>query len=196
MEEKIVNRLATTFMACVVLLLSVTFVAAQEDATPKKRKFYHDKDIATEYDKDKNETKVELRRSPVRVSNFPGEPVLNFTAYFVYPGKTPSKPQDVVIGFVSESRRKEKKFADARELMADIGGKMESFGTAELVDSRNLTYSLKEVLGIYIPYEKFLHIVNVDEKKDTLKMSIGNIRFELDKKQLEALRDLASRTNP
>lgn len=190
------KRLLTACVASVLLLLSATFIAAQEDATPKKRKFYHDKDIATEYDKGKDETKVELRRTPVRVSNFPGEPVINITVYYIYPGKTPSKPQEVVFGFVSESRRKEKKYLESREFKVEIEGKMESFGTAEMVDTRNLTFALKEVLGIYIPYEKFLRIVNVDEKKDTLKMSLGNINFELDRKQLEALRDLASRTNP
>lgn len=190
------NRLNGVLIACLLTLFFAASVAAQaDDGTPKKRKFYHNGDIETSFDKEKNETKVELKRMNLRVSNFPGEPVLQITAYYTYPGTTPSKPQDIVIGFISQSAKKERKFQDFRELKAKFdGGETLSLGTAELVDTRSLTYSLKEVLGLYVPYDKFLKVANVE--KDTFRMSIGNINFELDKKHLEAFRDLLSRTNP
>jgi len=72
-----------------------------------------------------------------------------------------------------------------------VEGKQESLGTLELIDSRLVAKFYKEILGIFMPWDVFSRLI--DGKKETMEMSIGNVRFQLEKVHLEALRDLASR---
>jgi hypothetical protein len=179
-----------------LILLCAVSASAQDDkeGSKKKKGFQHQADIITQYDKEKNETKVELKRMIVSPLMNPREHVLNLTAYYVYPGKTPSKPQEVVLGIISLSYNRERKFQDARELTAELDGKQISLGTLELIDSRGLATHYKEVMGLYVPFDTFFHLV--DNKKETLQMRIGTVAFELKRDHLEALRDLASRIQP
>lgn len=183
------NRLVRASIGGLLLIVCATALVAQDPK--KKRKFDHAADIVTEYNKDRNETKVELKQINVTFAKLRSEHQLNLTAYFIYPGKTPSKPTELVLGFISASYDRERKFQDFREFKASIDGKQESLGTFELIDSRFSAKVFKEVLGIFLPWDVFVRLT--ENKKDTMEMSIGNVRFQLDKIHLEALRDLASR---
>lgn len=183
------NRYAKASIVLLLMIVCSTAVVAQDQK--KRRHFDHTADIVTEYNKDKDETKVELKQVKITGAKVNDEHLLNLTAYYIYPGKTPSKPAEVVLGFVSASYNRERKFQDYRELKATIDGKQETLGTMELIDSRLVSKYYKEVLGIFLPWDVFERLI--EGKRDSLEMSIGNVRFALEKLHLEALRDLASR---
>lgn len=189
------NRLALTLMAGALVICGCAVAVAQDSkASSKKQKFYHNANIETVYNKEKDETKVELKRMSVSVVTFPNNPQLHLTAYFTYPGKDRAKPESVVLGFVAFSTNHVWKFKDERDLFAMLGSEKLSLGTAELLDSRNQSDYVKEVMAMYVPFETFVRVVNFD--KDRLNMQLGNVKFELKKNELEALRDLASRAEP
>lgn len=183
------NRYAIASIGGLLLFACATAVVAQEQK--KRKKFDHTADIVTEYNKDKDETKVELKQIKITGAKVNDEHLLNLTAYFTYAGKKPSKPAEVVLGFVSASYNRERKFQDFRELKAQVEAKQESLGTMELIFSRLMSNFYKEVLGIYLPWDVFERLI--EGKKESLEMSVGNIRFALERVHLEALRDFASR---
>lgn len=183
------NRYAMASIVALLLIVCATAVVAQEEK--KKRRFDHTADIVTQYDKKTDETKVELKQIKITGAKANDEHLLNLTAYYIYPGKKPAKPAEVVLGFVSASYNRERKFQDFRELKAQLDGKQESLGTMELIFSRLMSNFYKEVLGIYVPWDVFERLIA--GKKESLEMSVGNVRFALEKVHLEALRDLASR---
>lgn len=191
------NRCQGTLVLVLLFVLCAVSASAQDDkegAKKKKRGYQHQADIITQYDKEKDETKVELKRMSVPPLMNPREHVLNLTAYYIYPGKNPTKPPEVVVGFVSLSYNRERKFQDSRELTAELDGKQIVLGTPELIDSRIMSNHYKEVLGLYVPFDKFFQLV--DNNKETLQMRMGPIAFQLKREHLEALRDLASRIQP
>jgi hypothetical protein len=179
-----------------LVLCFAASVPAQDDKEKSKRKggFQHQGDIITFYDKAKDETKVELKRMTVRTVMDPRAHTLHLNVYYIYPGKKPSKPKEVVVGFVSASNNRDQKFREARDFSTELDGKKINFGTMELVESRILPGFYKEVLGIFLPFDQFFQIV--DNNKDSLMMTVGNVRFEMIRQHMEALRDLASRVEP
>lgn len=172
-----------------MFIVCATAAVAQDQK--KKKHFDHTGDIVTEYNKERDETKVELKQMKIVGAKINDEHVLNLTAYYIYPGKTPAKPEEIVLGFVSASYNHERKFQELRELKASLDGKQVSLGTMELIDSRLVSKYYKEVLGIFLPWDVFLRLI--EGKKESQEMSIGNVRFALERSHLEALRDLASR---
>ena len=184
-----------SLVVLMLVLLSALSASAQEGKEKSKKKgFQHLSDIVTQYDKAKDETKVELKRMTVRTIMEPRAHTLHLTVYYTYPGKTPSKPKEVVVGFVSASNNRDRKFQDNRNLTAELDGKAVKFGPFELIESRMMPTYFKEVLGLYVPFDDFFHIV--DNNRETLTMSLGNVRFELTRENMNALRDLASRVEP
>ncbi len=182
-------------LGVLLVLLCFTSASAQDNKEKsKKRGYQHLSDIITQYDKAKDETKVELKRMAVRPVMEPRAHVLYMTAYYIYPGKTPSKPKEVVIGFVSNSNNRDRKFQESSDLTANLDGKEIKFGPFELIDARSMPGFFKEVLGFFAPFDDFFHLV--DNNKDALSMSLGKVRFDLTRDNLEALRDLASRIEP
>ncbi|MBV9211800.1 MAG: hypothetical protein JOZ52_14260 [Acidobacteria bacterium] len=191
------NRLVLVLMACVLLMSCCFAAAAQDDKSGSKKKpqkFYHNANIETSYDKEKDETKVELKRMSVSVVTFPNDPQLHLTAYFTYAGKNRSKPESVVLGFVAFSINHVWKFKEDRELVAMLGDEKLKLGSAELLDSSNKSDYVKEVMAMYVPFDAFVRIVNFDQNR--VNLQLGNVKFELKKNELEALRDLASRAEP
>jgi hypothetical protein len=116
---------------------------------------------------------------------------LNITAYFTYPGKQPAKPESVILGIVSASFDRARKFEELRDLKVGIGSETVNFGQMELLTSRVMSGYYKEVLGIAIPFESFVRMLSANN--DSMDMSVGLQRFQLEKNHVEALRDLAGR---
>ncbi len=190
------KRLTGKLLLGLLTLCFAVSVPAQDDKEKSKRKdgFQHLGDIITVYDKTKDETKVELKRMTVQTVMEPKAHTLHLNVYYTYPGQTPSKPKEVVVAFVSASNNRDQKFKEARDFSTELDGKKINFGTMELVESRIMPKFYKEVLGIYLPFDDFFKIV--DNNKNSLMMTVGNIRFELMRQHMEALRDLASRVEP
>jgi hypothetical protein len=186
------TRFKKITIAAIWMCVSMTVAVGQDDKTGAKQKSYrHGATIETEYNKERDETKVELKQMFILRPKVNPTHNLNITAYFTYPGKQPAKPESVIMGIVSASFDRQNKFEDLRELKVQIGTESVSFGPMELLTSRIVSGYYKEVLGIAIPFESFLRMVNGD--KDSMEMSVGLARFTLDKKNLDALRDLAGR---
>ncbi len=184
---------ASTTLGCLLLVLSTSTVFAQVDSGgTTKRTFRHDQDIETQFDKKSDTTKVEIRRMLVPVISIRNDPTLNLSIYFTYPGRTPKRPESIVLGFISVTTEQVRKFQDFRELKVSLDGKTESLGTPELLEGKILPRAYREVLAMYLPYQTFLRIINT--KQERVELWLGRVNFLLNWKHLEALRDLASRT--
>ena len=97
----------------------------------------------------------------------------------------------MVLGFISRSNARERKFQDYRELIVTVDNEKLALGTPELLDAKMFPHIFREVLAMNLPFETFLRIINT--KQERVEMLLGHIKFELKKEHLEALRDLASR---
>jgi hypothetical protein len=186
------NRIGRVFvtLSLVAFTSFAVFAQDQSEQPKKKRGYQHLADIITKYDKKKDQTKVELQWMPVRVLMDRRDHVLRLSVYYLFPGKTPSKPEQVAVIFTSRSQGAGK-FQDKNEFSAEIDGGHVAFGTTELLESRRMSSYYQEVLGMFVPFDKFFDLV--DNNKESLSMRVGNVKFELDRAEMEALRDLASR---
>jgi hypothetical protein len=168
-------------------------------ATPAKRTFKHDGKFETKYDRFEDETIVRVGITLSKPSNPNYEiigPILSMVAGFSYRGQVlQTSPRFITLGFqlfiYVGNRRFQGIFNDNDKLIV-------------LADGERLTATMRrEVLtdnagGIYenastsFDYLDFLRIAN----SKNVEMRAGTREIKLSENDLEALRDLASRTVP
>lgn len=152
---------------------------------PIKRTFNHSEEIVTEYDHAKNLTTVRLK--PMRVANdSAGEQSL--AVLFVYSGNTPSRPSFITFQIISIASQWQ--FRNSRELVLFIDGKRASYGEMSYDISRVVNNNAAESISLNLQPEDFHRVSNAKK----VEGMIGQKVFVLQEKQLEALRDFASRT--
>jgi hypothetical protein len=188
------------------LLLSLTPTRAQEGGPPPipKRKFNHHAEIVSVYDKAADNTSVVLQWYPVndesKRSARPFPPNVKIRVGFGYAGKTlkaapPSVRFDIGADHEGESYFKGKEMP---ELFALVDGEQIGLGKTLLERSKTTVgivapwQTTVETLTATFTYQGLLRIANAKK----VRLKAGALEFELGERQLEALRDLASRMTP
>lgn len=174
--------------------------AAQKFAYPK-RTFTHDGKFGTQYEPREDNTIVTLE--PVVVEASPaGREMLRLAAIFQYPGKTPTKPKHISLGFYGDYPQC--KFSAQPKMTMLVDGERIEFGwnpkgiRERKPDEEGVAFSFNEGAGgdrceelmfMTISQKNFLRVVNAKN----VEMQIDELKFKLTEANLEALRDLASR---
>jgi hypothetical protein len=170
---------------------------------PAKRKFDYPGKIATQYDPEKNQSMVFFALLPIKALETPHENYdvqwsderLEFSAYFVYDGKQFATPHWVTLAFLSSTENPQKYKDHALRIKAD--GQWLELGAMKVLDTvkterRGEQPLFDQALELPITYEQFLQLANAKK----LKVKFGSVEFDLEKEQLEAIRDLAVHTVP
>ena len=191
------------FFGVVMICFSQATVAQSTDqkfAYPK-RTFTHDGKLTTEYEPREDNTIVTLE--PVVVEASPaGKQLLRLAAIFQYPGKTPTKPKHISLGFYGDYPQC--KFSAQPKMAILVDGERIEFGwnprgiRERKADEEGVAFSFNEGAGgdkceelmfMTISQKNFLRVVNAKN----VEMQIDELKFKLTEANLEALRDLASR---
>jgi len=219
------NRLLIAGLCSGFVLLSVTSTRAQDNNSPPvpKRKFKHQARIVSLYDEAKKQTLVETRwfsvsegiTKPRSVNTLdgltaagPGDPhspyaggreTLEINAGFAYPGRVPTSTPETVEFHIRVAHRGVPLFKDGEmpELIAVKDGVNISLGKTSLEKSKTLVRVEEgqmsfEMLFANFTYPELLRLVNAK----SVVMKVGQLEFKLVDRELEALRDLASRMTP
>ena len=113
------------------------------------------------------------------------------TVSFTYGGAVPSRPEIVTFDFVWMSY--DWQFNKRNIVTAKIDKDRVDLGEAEKVGYLGLPEGRKrEELVLPLSYNLFIRLINA--KKNPVELRMGKAYFYLNKRTLEALRDLASRT--
>ncbi len=203
------KRMAVVFS---FFLFGVGLAAAQDKkmAVESKRKFQHNAEIISVYDKGKDQTTIVMDWNTVyrglpedKHSNSLDAPInrLDIHAGFIFSGRVLSSPPEVVEFGIKVGNAGGAKFkkSDAPELTAVVDGQLISLGNATVVKSRTsvlLTetssqYSFAQLSASFT----FRGLQRIAQAKKVI-MKVGQLQFELKESNLEALRDLASRGAP
>ena len=199
------------YFIVLVLVLGLGVVHAQDKTPPlvAKRKFAHDAQIETVYDKTKDQTAVVMRWYRVdwpdpdkRHLNPLGLPYekLDIQAAFGFGGRsltaTPESVQlEIRIQYLGGSKFKAR---DTPILMAIVDGESISLGSTLLI--ANKTW-VEIDGGIQLSFERFsahfkyIGLLRIATARK-VSLKIGQVEFDLQERHLEALRDLASRMVP
>jgi hypothetical protein len=196
-------------MRIVRAILLVICIASQ--ASPSRTYAFQSKkiggNIETSYDPAEDKTTVfikpmvvrEVRSSlearfvaPNRTDNLPAE-ILQMTAYYISAGKSAGSSTQVTISFESTSLGRPR-YTNNLDLTIEVDGTQRVTGTMRLA-GRHLDANLPggenqyfvESLELPISLADFQAIAGAEK----VKVNLGGTRFELSKKQLKALRDLA-----
>ena len=190
-------------LSAVLVCFSHATVAQTADhkfAYPK-RPFTHDGKIGTEYEPREDSTIVTLE--PVVVETSPaGKELLRLAAIFQYPGKIPTKPKHISLGFYGDYPQC--KFSGQPKMTMLVDGERIEFGwnprgiRERKPDEEGVAFSFNEGAGgekceelmfMTISQKNFLRVVNAKN----VEVQIDELKFKLTESNLEALRDLASR---
>jgi hypothetical protein len=172
------------------LIICSLYAAAQDPAFPER-----DRKVTTVYN-DKTDSTV-VRFGPMHLKNFTtnsphsyaiedGE--LRVSAFFTYKGHTLVKPQSIGLIFLSvnvSSNRWEISRQKDMEITAD--DEHWNIADVQVVNSQKSTELVVDSLGVSLPCEVFAKIANAKKAK----FRLGDRRFDLDKEQFAAFRDLA-----
>jgi hypothetical protein len=193
------------------LLLCGAATASAQTATlqpPPKRNYKYEGKIVTNFDKEKDETVVLIQLMPIKSvedprpvwEDTPANPrqldTLGLTMFFTYPGQTLITPKYVSVGFLYLALDPER--YKNHDLKAKIDGAWIELGQMDVLKTQEVAARgaykryTRRALEMTIPYEQFLALANAKK----VKMKLGDVEFDLSKDQLEAIRDLASRTVP
>jgi hypothetical protein len=151
------------------------------------------------YDSQKDESQVQLRPLIIEgvFQTAPGEirmgensrpnddHGLALTSLYSYRGKTPSKPQVIII--VVESESTSPTYENDRRLSVNIDGTALDLGTPARGVTRTNMGLTREDLSARVSYEQFLKFVGAKK----VKLSLGPRSFSLTKCQTEALSKFA-----
>lgn len=183
--------------------IAPTFFAQTELTPPAKRKFDYPGKIQTTYDKEKNQSMAFFPLLGIKAVETPHENYkfapsyerLSMSAYFVYDGKKLITPHWVTLAFLSLTEYPQK--LTDHVLSVKVDGKWLTFSKVEIAETEEIrrhqgSILTREAMELPIPYQQFLILANA--KAVTIK--IGSLEFELEKEQLEAIRDLAVHTVP
>jgi hypothetical protein len=193
-----------------LVLLSLVFVcfsqvtvaqSTDQNFAYPKRPFKHDGKFGTQYEPQEDNTIVTLE--PVVVEASPaGKELLRLAAVFQYPGKVPTKPKHISLGFYGDYPQC--KFSAQPKMTVLVDGERIEFvwnarGIRERKpDEEGVAFSFNEGAGgekceelmfMTISQTNFLRVV----KAKNVEMQIDQHKFKLTEANLEALRDLASR---
>ncbi|HEX8116495.1 MAG TPA: hypothetical protein VF521_04430 [Pyrinomonadaceae bacterium] len=188
------------------LLLSLTPTRAQEGGPPPipKRKFNHRAEIVSVYDKSADITSVVLQWYPVdeesKHSALRHPPNVRIRAGFGYAGKTLKETPSSVRFDIGTDHEGESYFKgkEMPELVAFVDGEQIGLGKTLLERSKTTVAVVApwqttfETLSATFTYQGLLRIANAKK----VRLKAGALEFELGERQLEALRDLASRMAP
>ena len=185
----------TAYLLLSSLFFSCAINIAAQDSSPltKQRvKLKHKSRIGFKYDKFKDQTTV--RVGPYFMTGGMEYAMTNsqfeMIAAFSVPGQKLVKPVgSVTLAF--ESKSKEWKFLNERNLYALVNGERLNLGEA-VRDSDVRRGGVSEFLSVSVPYETFIKIAN----GKTVEMKLGEKEFKLKDEHLEGFRDLASRMVP
>jgi hypothetical protein len=204
------------------VLLSVAPIWAQDNNLPAvpKRKFKHQARIISAYDEEKKQTVVTTQwfyvsegimkprlleagagsindRDNDRYARI-GES-LEINVGFAYPGRVLTSTPDTVEFHIRVAHRGVPLFKDGEmpELIAVKDGENISLGKKSLERSKTSVIVKEgqmsfEMLFARFPYPGLLRLVNAKN----IVMKVGQLEFKLVDRDLEALRDLASRMTP
>jgi hypothetical protein len=162
--------------------------SAQDAASrpPTERRFKHSTEIFETYVSDADA--VLVKSKPIRVVGVSGGEV-ELTAEFASRGKKVTRPDSILLGFISRSRVA--KYNASTHLVLKADGEQISFDSTQL-KIFVLDDSVIEMLFTPIPCNIFLKIANAK----SLQVNLGGLKLELTESYLEVLRDVASRTVP
>lgn len=194
------------FFITILICLFIVVAQAQESqlTPPAKRKFKYDGKIETTYDPAKDQSMVFFKLIPVKQLEEPkfGEEIqfsderMELTAYFAYPGQTLITPKWITLGLLSATENPQK-YKDFK-LTLKVDGQWVELGTMKVLST--VTYTarprrlpvVRQTAELPIPYQQFLQLANAKK----VKVKLGSEEFDLEKKHLEAIRDLAAHTVP
>lgn len=191
----------------ITILICLTFLVTQAQESqltpPAKRKFKYDGKIETTYDPARDQSMVFFKLIPIKQLEEPkdmhevqfSDERMELTAYFAYPGQTLITPKWVTIGFLSYTENPQK-YKDHR-LSVKVDGQWVELGTMKVLSK--VTYErrirlplVQQTSELPVPYQQFLLLANAKK----VKVKLGSEEFDLEKKHLEAIRDLAAHTVP
>ncbi|MEK6324696.1 MAG: hypothetical protein AABN33_23895 [Acidobacteriota bacterium] len=173
----------------VALVATAAASSSAQDAAsrpPTERPFKHSTEIFEAYVSDADA--VLVKSKPIRIVGGSGGEV-ELTAEFASRGQEVTRPDSILLGFISRSRVA--KYNASTHLVLKADGEQISFDTTQL-KIFVLNDSVIEMLFTPIPCNIFLRIANAK----TVQVSLGDIKLELTEGHLEVLRDVASRTVP
>lgn len=185
----------TSLLLLLSLLLSLSsFLVVR----PSAEAFACGKLILT-YDAQKNESQVQLRPLIIEgvFQTAPGETRMGenalpnddhgvaLTSLYSYPGRTPSKPQEIIILVESESANPAHE--DDRRLSLNIDGTALDLGIPERGVVRTNMGLSREDLSVRVSCDQFLKLVGAKKAK----LSLGPRTFNLTPCHMEALRKFA-----
>jgi hypothetical protein len=180
----------------------VSYSQAVKLTPPPKGKYKFDGKIETTYDGTKDETMVFFKPIRIESAEWPsweGTTVVNteglaISMYFTYTGQRLVTPSWIGIGFLSSTTNPEEYTDYVLSFLVD--GKAIALGAVNVLKKGGIRTPqgliVREIFESRIPYEQFLILANAKKSK----FRIGAKEFNLDKQQLEAIRDLASRSSP
>lgn len=151
------------------------------------RVFRHDKNIETKYDRFKDKTTIVVRAG--EVYDFYGGSI-DIVALASYPGQTPIPTEEVFVYFYYSG--KEWFFLKYHDWAVLADGARLDVPEMKRVDSDVHRGYVSEIVGTAMPFSKFATMLLAN----VVEMKVGRAQFQVKEKQLEALRDFASRIIP
>ena len=166
-------------LGCFVLsLFAVVSVAQSSVPTPTGQL------VKVEYDANKNFTQISL--NPIVLASRKLEE-LRLGALSGYPGKTPSKPKEIILIVLSLSHTDENRYEVARKLTAVADGQRFDWGeTRHTKQAENGLFI--EMMMANVPMDDFLAV----SKAKAVRIKIGLTEVELSSPQINILRLTAS----
>lgn len=160
----------------------------------------YDAKIETKYDGFNHETVVTLKKMSITCGGANGmqstlkETCVSFVASLHCPGVQLDYVRYAKLQLIFESKNWDRRHSlDERELVVVADGETLKLGTMSLakhgVDTSQLVDVMREVLEVSIPYQSFKKIA----RSQTVEMKVGKTMFELQEKNVIALRDLNNR---
>jgi len=160
----------------------------------------HGGKIEAKYDGFAGETVIALKKMRITCEAFKGmqsalrDACVSFAVSLHCPGQQLDYVRYAKLSLIVETKDWQKRHPlDERDLTIVADGVRFRLGTMSLVgqdvETDRLVDVMREVLEVTVPYKTFLSIA----RAETVGMRLGKTEFELKDKNMEALRDLASR---
>ena len=161
---------------------------------------HYDAKIETKYDGFNNETVVTLKKMSITCGGAKGmqstlkENCVSFVVSLHCPGVQIDYVRYAKLQLVFEAKNWDQLHShNERELVVVADGEALKLGTMSMVtqgfDTSKLVDVMREILEVSIPYESFKKIA----QSQTVEMKVGKTMFELQVKNVIALRDLNNR---
>ena len=204
------KRTTVISLGCISLLLLPSSRMTQGGTLPSNATFSavpsptwlpeHDANIETRYDGFNHETIVTLRKTKITCGGGKGmestlkETCVSIVASLHCPGVQLDYVRYAKLQLVFETKDWDRRHPlGERDLFVVADGEQLKLGTMTLarqgVDMNQLIDVMREVLEVSLPYQTFKKIALAQ----TVEMKVGKTRFELEEKDIAALRELNNR---